>query len=230
LADELYDKRHVVVDGIDGKAHSVALPAKTQLAQYLVGAVVEARGSADVCTDEKNIAVLAADSFYPTDHHRAIIQAPAHSRATTERHLREVVDAHVRRLEALCRAGIAGRVAEGIWRVPDDSPVRGRRYDAQRLGGVAVELRSQLPIERQAGVIGATWLDQQSIVGRQGVGRAGTWERRAYRASAALGFPDQGFAERHGQRVFLRNLLATLRRRELATATQTIAAETELKH
>ncbi|WP_445707534.1 hypothetical protein [Escherichia coli] len=31
-------------------------------------------------------------------------------------------------------------VAEGLWKVPDDLPEQGRRYDAQRLGGVTVEL------------------------------------------------------------------------------------------
>lgn len=47
--------------------------------------------------------------------------------------------------------------------VSNDVPERGRQYDAQRLGGVAVELKSHLPIERQARVIGAAWLDQQLI-------------------------------------------------------------------
>jgi len=42
---------------------------------------------------------------------------------------------------------------------------------------------------------------------------------------------DQGLAERRGQRVTLaRNLLATLRSRDLATAAQRIAAETGLEH
>src|SRR3546814_3645147 len=49
----------------------------------------------------------------------------------------------------------------------------GRQYDAQRLGGVAVELKSHLPIERQARVIGATWLDQQLIGGGSGLGDLG---------------------------------------------------------
>ena len=55
-------------------------------------------------------------------------------------------------------AGIVERVAEGLWKVPDDLAERGRQYDAQRLGGVAVEMKSHLPIERQARVIGATGL------------------------------------------------------------------------
>lgn len=51
-------------------------------------------------------------------------------------------------LEALRRAGIVERVVEGVWQAPTDLPERGRQYDAQRLGGVSVELRSHLPIER----------------------------------------------------------------------------------
>lgn len=40
-------------------------------------------------------------------------------------------------------------------------------------GGVTVELKSHLPIERQARVIGATWLDQQLIDGGSGLGDLG---------------------------------------------------------
>ncbi|HZK32858.1 DUF3363 domain-containing protein [Vibrio campbellii] len=85
----------------------------------------------------------------------------------------EVVAGHTRRLEALHQAGIVVCVAEGLWKVPDDLPEQGRRYDAQRLGGVTVELKSHLPIERQARVIGATWLDQQLIDGGSGLGDLG---------------------------------------------------------
>lgn len=50
-----------------------------------------------------------------------------------------------------------GREVEGVCRVPADLAERDRQYDAQRFGGdVAVKLKSQLPIERQTRVIGAT--------------------------------------------------------------------------
>lgn len=39
LADELYDKGYLIVDGTDGKAHYVALPPRTELEQYPRGAV-----------------------------------------------------------------------------------------------------------------------------------------------------------------------------------------------
>ncbi|EMV1293987.1 relaxase/mobilization nuclease and DUF3363 domain-containing protein [Pseudomonas aeruginosa] len=229
LADELHDRGYLVIDGTDGKAHYVALNARDELANYPTGAVVEVKGSADVRAADKNIAALASDGLYRADHHLAIEQG----RAKPGRDPQEAVAAHVRRLEALRRAGIVEREAEGVWRVPDDLAERGRQYDAQRLGGgVVVELKSHLPIERQARVIGATWLDQQLIGGSKGLGDLGFGAevKDALRQRADF-LAEQGLAEHRGQRVVLaRNLLATLRGRELAKAAQEIAAETGLEH
>lgn len=229
LADELYDKGYLIVDGTDGKAHYVALPPRSELEQYPTGAVVEVKGAADVRAADRNIAALAVDGVYRTDHHLAVAQG----QASADRDPREVVAAHVRRLEALRRAGIVEREAEGVWRVPGDLTERGRQYDAQRLGGgVAVELKSHLPIERQARVIGATWLDQQLIGGGKGLGDLGFGAevKDALRERADF-LADQGLAEHRGQRVVLaRNLLATLRGRELAKAGQDIAGETGLEY
>ena len=229
LTDELYDKGYLIVDDIDGKAHYVALPPRTELEQYPVGAVVEVKGSATISAADKTIAAVAADGLYRTDHHLAIAQA----QSQIDRDPSEVVDAHVRRLEALRRAGIVERLAEGVWQVPDDLPERGRQYDTQRLGGfVAVELKSHLPIERQARVIGATWLDQQLIGGGKGLGELGFGSEVKDALQQRADFlAEQGLAEKRGQRVILaRNVLATLRGRELATVGQSIAAETGLQH
>ncbi|EPF6653473.1 relaxase/mobilization nuclease domain-containing protein [Pseudomonas aeruginosa] len=228
LADELHDRGYLVIDGVDGKAHYVALNAGDELANYPTGSVVEVRGSAEVRAADKNIAALASDGLYRTDHHLAIEQG----RAKPDRDPQQVVAAHVRRLEALRRAGIVERVAEGLWKVPDDLTERGRQYDAQRLGGVAVELKSHLPIERQARVIGATWLDQQLIGGGKGLGDLGFGgdARQALQQRADF-LEEQGLAQRRGQRLILsRNLLETLRNRELAQAAQHIAADSGLEH
>ena len=228
MADELHDRGYLVVDGTDGKAHYVALNAKVELEQYPVGSVVEARGSADIRAADKNIASLAVDGLYRTDHHLTMAKV----QATSGRDPKEVVNAHVRRLEALRRAGIVERVAEGVWRVPADLAEQGGQYDTQRLGGVSVELRSHLPIERQTRVIGATWLDQQLIGGATGIGDKGFGGevREALRQRSNF-LVEQGLAERRGQHVILaRNLLATLRGREIDATAKTIAAETGLSH
>ena len=228
LADELRDRGYLVIDGVDGKAHYVALNAHDELANYPAGAVVEVKGSADVRAADKNITALASGGLYRTDHHLAVAQG----QAVPGRDPQEVVAAHIRRLEALRRAGIVERVAEGLWKVPDDLPERGHQYDAQRLDGVAVELKSHLPIERQARVIGATWLDQQLIGGGSGLGDLGFGgEAKQAMQQRADFLAEQGLAERRGQRVILaRNLLGTLRSRELAQAAKDIAAETGLEH
>lgn len=229
LADELHDKGYLIVDGADGKAHYVALPPRSELEQYPTGAVVEVKGSADVRATDRNIAALAVGGVYRTDHHLAVAQG----RAAPDRNPREVVATHVRRLEALRHAGIVDRVADGVWRVPDDLVERGHQYDERRLGGgVAVTLKSHLPIERQARVIGATWLDQQLIGGGNGLGDLGFGAevKDALRQRAEF-LAGQGLAERRGQRVILaRNLLATLRGRELAQTAKDIATETGLTH
>ncbi|MCK4141953.1 relaxase/mobilization nuclease and DUF3363 domain-containing protein [Ralstonia pseudosolanacearum] len=228
LADELYDKGYLIVDGTDGKAHYVALPPRSELEQYPTGAVVEVKGSADVRAADRTVTALAVDGVYDTDHHLVSAQG----QTTSDRDPHEVVAAHVRRLEALRRAGIVERLAEGVWRVPDDLAERGRQYDAQRLGGVAVELKSHLPIERQARVIGATWLDQQLIGGSKGLGDLGFGaEVKEVLRERANFLTEQGLAEHRGQRVvFARNLLATLRDRELAKIAQDIASQTGLEH
>ena len=228
LTDELRDRGYLVIDGVDGKAHYVALNARDELANYPSGAVVEVKGSADVRAADRNIAALASDGLYRTDHHLAIAQG----QAMPSRDPQEVVAAHVRRLEALRRAGIVERVAEGLWKVPGDLPEQGRQYDAQRLSGVAVELKSHLPIERQVRVIGATWLDQQLIGGGKGLGDLGFGSEAKQAMQQRADFlAEQGLAERRGQRVILaRNLLGVLRNRELAQAAQDIAADTGLEH
>lgn len=228
LADELYDKGYVVLDGIDGKAHYFTLPARTELEQYPVGAVLEVKGSAGVRAADRTIAALATDGLYHTDHHLTAAKA----QAVPGRVPGDVVVAHVRRLEALRRAGIVERLAEGVWQVPADLTEQGRQYDALRAGSVAVQLKSQLPIERQVREIAATWLDQQLISGGEGLGKLGFGGdvRQALQQRADF-LVEQGLAEQRGQRVILsRNLLTTLRNRDLTKAAQSIIAETGLEH
>lgn len=228
LVDELYNKGYLIVDGVDGTAHYVALPPQSQLEQYPNGAVVEVKRLVDVRAADKNIAVLASDGLYRAEHHLAIERA----RTKTGRDPQEVVETHVRRLEALRRGGVVERLAEGLWKVPEDLPERGRQYDAQRLGNVVVELRSHLPIERQTCVIGATWLDEQLICGGKGLGDLGFGAEVKKVLRRRVDFlTEQGLAEHCAQGVVLaRKLLVTLQCRELDMAAKNIIAETGLQH
>jgi type IV secretory pathway VirD2 relaxase len=228
MTDELYDRGYLVVDGLDGKAHYVALGAKVELAQYPVGSVVEARGSVELRTADKTIAALAVEGIYRTDDHLALAKKQTHS----NRDPQEVVIAHVRRLEALRRANVVERLSEGFWRVPSNLPERGQQYDAQRLDGVMVELRSHLSIEQQTRVMAATWLDQQLVGGVTDMGGGGfaadVQEALRQRGEFLVA---QGLAEGSGKGLVLaRDLLRTLRETEIKTTAASIAAKTGLIH
>src|SRR5208282_5254455 len=77
--------------------------------ELAIGGIVEARPTSLRAAD-RNIAALSKDGVYLTEEHRAHLGAHGDPRI----HSDEIVDAHVRRLEALRRAGIVEREAEGI--------------------------------------------------------------------------------------------------------------------
>jgi len=228
LADELHDRGYLVVDGLDGKAHYLTLPERTNLADYPISALVETRTRSEPRAVDRSIAALATDGVYRADRHLALARSQPTGGHTPE----ALVERHVQRLEALRRAEIVERLADGVWRVPSYLPELGRLHDARRLGDVAVELRTPLPVERQVRAIGATWLDQQLIGDSRELADKGfgTEVRAALRQRADF-LVEQGLAERQGQRVVLaRNLLATLRGRELTAAARDIVARTGMQY
>jgi type IV secretory pathway VirD2 relaxase len=228
LADELRERGYLVVDGIDGRAHYLRLPVGADLAAFPQGGIVDVRGGAELRKVDQTIAAVAQDDLYRADAHLARVRTESPGRDAVAD-----VQVHVRRLAALRRAGIVERLADGLWRVPADLPHQARQYDIERGGDVAVELRSHLPIERQARILGATWLDQQLVTGA-----AATIADRGFGADVqrALGdrvdfLVEQGLAERRGTRLGLaRNLLATLRARDIESAAKSLHQETGLAH
>ena len=101
--------------------------------------------------------------------------------------------------------------------------------DARGQRRVALAVRSDLDIEAQVTATGATWLDRQTIA-REPValsdGGFGAEVRQAMDRRAAH-LIDEGLAERVGRRViFARNLLDTLRRREVDALARKLAIET----
>lgn len=100
--------------------------------------------------------------------------------------------------------------------------------DAKGRRRVALAVRSDLSIDRQVTVTGATWLDRQAIardpmpLGEGGFGREVN-EALERRADHLL---EEGLAKRQGQRViFNRDLLKTLRKRDLDVAGKKFAAK-----
>lgn len=101
--------------------------------------------------------------------------------------------------------------------------------DAQGRRRVALAVRSDLSVEHQVTATGATWLDRQAIAREPvalGGGGFGAELREAISARAEH-LIEQGLAERQGRSViFARNLIDTLRRREVDTLGEKLAVET----
>jgi len=227
-ADELSDRSYMIVDGIDGRAHYVALPANMDVDQWPVGGIVEVKGQTAPRTVDCTIVALADDGIYRTEKHLKL----ARVEATRGQDAEVYVGTHVRRLEALRRAGMVERMEAGVWKVPSDLAERGRRYDAQRLEGGHVQLLSQLPIERQTRATGATWLDRQLTHDPITIADAGfgSETRNALRQRLAF-LVDEGFADRWATKIVLRpNLVVSLRDRELDSVSKSIAAESGLSY
>jgi type IV secretory pathway VirD2 relaxase len=137
--------------------------------------------------------------------------------------------------------GIDGRVHH--LKLPDidaagDGPIGGivelRRFeDARGRQRIALAVRSDLNLEQQVEAQGATWLDRR-LVAREPVdlSRAGFGgEVRAALDRRIDTLVEQGLASRNGDKVTLgRNLIATLRGRELDGVGRRLASETGLAY
>jgi type IV secretory pathway VirD2 relaxase len=224
LADELNDRGYLVVDGLDGRAHYLALPLGTQLADLPVHGVVEVVPANRIKPTDREIVNLLRQGRYCTEDHMTKL------RGLMDRDPQLTVDVHVRRLEALRRIGLVERVSEGLWKVPADLLNKVQQHGLET--GVDLEIRvlSHLPIDRQVGAIGVTWLDRQ-LVGDP-TARAGSefgfgaLVREALRDRGEF-LSGHGLAEMRNQRVVVaRNLLKALRELDLSVAARQMAEHT----
>ncbi|WP_158085630.1 DUF3363 domain-containing protein [Henriciella aquimarina] len=150
--DELRDRRSVVFEDFDGRRWLIGLGETEPDAIPPEGAIVEAGArTARARSSDRVIAGIAegAGGLYSEDIH-----AGADPSSTAAfRH------AHVRRLEALRRAGLVERMPDGVWTIPEDYLGKAAQFEGRRQGGVSLSVRSWLSLEEQIRREGVTWLD-----------------------------------------------------------------------
>ncbi|UJW76691.1 relaxase/mobilization nuclease and DUF3363 domain-containing protein [Rhizobium sp. SL42] len=162
--DEMSDRLHLVIDGVDGHTHYVETGDIGRLDDLQRGHIVSLDPipqKAEPRASDINIRDLAAtnDGIYrPSDHLEQ-------GRAKVEKIGGDpdaFIRSHVRRLEALRRAGHVERIDADHWKIPSDLPERGMAYDARdRAKDFTVRTLSTLDLNRQVGSDGATWLDRE---------------------------------------------------------------------
>jgi type IV secretory pathway VirD2 relaxase len=97
---------------------------------------------------------------------------------------------------------------------------------------LSLAARSDLAIDTQVSAPGATWIDRQLLAKESTLSAGGFGaEVREAMEQRVDHLVEQGLAQRQGQRVtFARDLINTLRRRELSDATARLSAATGLPH
>jgi type IV secretory pathway VirD2 relaxase len=230
LTDELGENLTVVVDGVDGRTHHIAGIDPARVEDTRIGSVIEI-GPAETASrpSDRTIAGIAEGGVYRPSRH--LEQARFEGRVPGGDY-EGYVDAHVRRLEALRRAGIAERIDADQWRIPEDFESRAAAYDAGRNRQANIRILSAARLEQQIGADGATWLDRRLVtpdasdLAPAGFGqqvRDAIDRRRQHHIDHGDASPGP-----NGGTLYRRNLLATLRAREIERIGGELAASKNL--
>ena len=186
--DELRNRRYLIIDGLDGERWHVSIGEHAPGALPPRGAIVELSPAAlGPRSSDRTIARIAAlhGGAYSDALHETLEPA-----ASTDYRR-----AHVRRLEALRRAGIVTRDGDGTFRIGGDYLRRASAHDAVRSGGVKIEVKSWLPTETLINRRAPTWLDSLEAGSGSDVGygkevAAARMARRAFLDHNGLLRPD----------------------------------------
>jgi hypothetical protein len=225
--DGLTDKAYLVIDGVDARVHYLELEAALMPEEARIGAILTIGREASARSVDKTIAALAARNhgFYePRQHAETAGRNQRIPGGDVEGH----VEAHVRRLEALRRAGIVERLDAEHWEIPRDFLGQAAAYDKEHGRKLVVELHSAVGLDRQIGAAAVTWLDRQ-LVGRHRVetapmGFGHQVEKALERRKETLIARNLAYRTQDGGVRYQPDLLATLQRRELDRAGERLAA------
>lgn len=226
--DETAERVRLVIDGVDGRVHHLEMDAAR--AKDIQRGMIVATGvdQAGPRASDRNILVIAGEEgiYRPARHLEQAV-------GTVERFGGDpaaYVRSHVRRLEALRRAGHVERIDADQWRIPADLPERGQAYDLARAGTTRrVTVLSPAGLEQQIGHEGATWLDRElasrwpTVLADDGFGRDVTTAL----AKRQRWLVDRGFAtdQWNGRIRASRNMVHRLEARDVERTGRALAAE-----
>ncbi|HXP72913.1 MAG TPA: DUF3363 domain-containing protein [Stellaceae bacterium] len=226
--DQLGDRMHLVIDGIDGRAHYLEIDDAAKAEEARIGSIVEVgRAKPELRPADRNILAVTdpGDRLYRPSQHLAAVRD---NHLVREGNEEGFIEAHVRRLEALRRAGIVERIDADLWRIPEDYAQRAQDYDARRSRQLALRVLSIIDLDAQVIANGATWLDRDLIAET----RAPTHDSgfghdvRDALARRRQWLVGQGLARTDGDKIiYQRGILSTLARREVQQAGEKLARE-----
>jgi type IV secretory pathway VirD2 relaxase len=221
-ADDHHDRRYLVLDGIDGRTHYVDVGRGAE--ETPAGSMVRIeRRQAEIRKADLTIEEIARANrgVYSENSHLA------HDRSATQ----EYVQAHVRRLEALRRGGVAvERQPDGSWTVPSNYLDQALEHERRsvRAAPVRIQMLAMQALEQEATASAPSWLDRQLRgedpleIAKHGYGG----EVRQAMVRRQQWLIEQGLAERRGDEVLYRSDMdQKLRRAELRVAAARLSKE-----
>ncbi|MEM7662928.1 MAG: DUF3363 domain-containing protein [Pseudomonadota bacterium] len=156
IADDVRDHAYVVIDATDGKAAYINIGPSDRLMDFEKGMIVTAHpASHSPRASDMTINDIA-------QKHGGIYSAAKHLE-DAPRTSEEFIKAHVRRLEAMRKAGVSvARQSDGTWRIPPDFLDKAAAYEFEttRTKPVRLDMASRLDLGSMRSSIGATWLDE----------------------------------------------------------------------
>lgn len=214
LSDEHADRHYIIVDAVDGRSYYAEIGVGEAVAPMPTGAIVRIapRGAAIRAVDRTIAAVAAAHGGrYSVDAHLRYDPGASERFAET----------HVRRLEAMRRTmRSVERDPDGSWIIAPDHLAKVEAFEARQLRDrpVLVETLSAVPLDRLPAADAATWLDRELVADAPAPLRDAGFgaEVRKAQATRRQWLVAEGLADaQDGGTSYRRNLLDTLRRREL---------------
>jgi type IV secretory pathway VirD2 relaxase len=232
--DEMGERVQLIVDGIDGRVHHIEFNDPSRIEEVGRDMIVEA---APVVSGprpaDRNIAANAVEDnggYRPSRHLERIHDNFERQGKDPEAYVRS----HVRRLEALRRAGLVERIDADHWKVPKDLVERGQVYDLSQGGdGLRVRALSAISLDRQIASDGATWLDRQIIAEDRSAIRDSGFGREVNKAISrrAQRLVEMGLATaKDGKAHVPVHTLATLERQEVDRVGQQMARDRGLTY
>ena len=226
--DQLGDRLHLVIDGIDGRVHYLEIADVTPVDEARVGSIVEVgRAAAGRRPADRNILAMTdtVDRMYRPSEHLAAVRD---THIVRDGHEEGFVEAHTRRLEALRRAGIVERVDADHWRIPEHYAERAQEYDARRSRQIALRVLSIIDLDAQVTANAATWLDRGLLAGHSVPVRDDGFgaEVRDAQARRRQWLIHDGLARQEGGKTFYRrDMVSALTQRELQQAGDRLGRE-----
>ncbi|WP_447725979.1 relaxase/mobilization nuclease RlxS [Sphingomonas koreensis] len=223
LSDEHRDRHYLIVDGIDGRVHYLDIGRADTLEPMPEGAIVRVmRRVGEVREVDRTIAKVAAANGGRYSVNLHLRYDPTASRAFAE--------THVRRLEAMRRAGMVERLADSSWIIANEHLDRAAVYEGRQLRErpVAIEMLSTAPLDRLPAADAATWLDR-SLAAKEPLAARDTGFGRELRDALAARrqwLVEQELAEPDGNEIRMkRNAIGFLLRRELLSIADELQSE-----